>query len=610
LGPTDLDHPSPEQLTAFARGQLAAADLEAVERHIAGCDACCRALGAIPDDTVLQWLRQANASLGSLRSRSGGGTPIPGRNPDVLPELADHPRYRVVKFLGAGGMGAVYQAEHRVMGRSVALKVIDRGLLSHPTAVERFRREVRAAARLAHPNIVAAFDAGQAGELHFLVMEYLDGISLARLVERDGPLPIHRACDFARQAALGLQHAFERGMVHRDIKPHNLILTRQGQVKILDFGLARLARERGPAHPAAGAAPTHSGTVLTRDEVLLGTPDFIAPEQASDARRADIRADIYSLGCTLYFLLTGRPPFVGGSALDKLLAHSSATARPVADLRPEVPPALAAVVARLMAREPEQRYPTPAAVAAALLPFTQPLPAPERKRTWTRRRLLGLVAAAALALPVIALLPRGRRDRLTENQGTSPSARQLPAAVPAPRVLLVIAPQNFSHPEYEALRRVLTEGGAAVEVASATRAAATPDPREGGAEVVPDLTLTDAAADRFDAVVFVGGMGAGAFKQMNSAAADSARQFIGAMSQADRYVAAVGAGAGILAHWGALRGKRATGLPWLRPMMVKEGNAEYVDEPVVVAGRVLTARDATAAASLARELLRLLQAGR
>jgi serine/threonine-protein kinase len=236
-----------------------------------------------------------------------------------------------VKRLGSGGMGSVYLAEHRLMDRPVALKVIRRDLLGDEAAVERFRREVRAAARLAwHPNIVAAYDAEQAGDAHFLVMEFIDGVTLARLVQSRGPLSCGLACAAVKQAAEGLEYAHRRGMVHRDIKPQNLMRAPDGQVKILDFGLARFASESlpdvGPATErgtGSGAEATARDRVapLTATDMLLGTADYIAPEQASDPRSADIRADIYSLGCTLYYLLAGHPPFPGGNLFEKLKAH-------------------------------------------------------------------------------------------------------------------------------------------------------------------------------------------------------------------------------------------------------------------------------------------------
>jgi tRNA A-37 threonylcarbamoyl transferase component Bud32 len=278
----------------------------------------------------------------------------------VPPELANHPRYRILRQLGKGGMGVVYEAEQTLMGRRVAIKVISKALLDHPDTLERFRREVRAAAQLAHPNIVAAYDAEQAGDLHMLVMEFVEGQSLDQVLRRRGPLPVLHACVYVRQAALGLQHAHERGMVHRDIKPHNLMLTPRGQIKILDFGLAKMVSEQRP------------GQTLTALHAYMGTPEYSAPEQAADARSADIRADIYSLGCTLYCLLAGRPPFHGETQVQTILAHLEKPPPPLPELRPDVPPDLWAVVAKMLAKAPAQRYQKPAEVAQALAPFGKP----------------------------------------------------------------------------------------------------------------------------------------------------------------------------------------------------------------------------------------------
>jgi len=271
-------------------------------------------------------------------------------------------QYVILSLLGQGGMGKVFKARHRLMKRIVALKVINPALLQDARAIQRFHREIEAVGRLTHPNIVAAFDADYVGNTHFLVMEYVEGIDLSRLVKEHGPLPPGVACDFARQAALGLQHAHEQGMVHRDIKPHNLLVSRGPApalapvVKILDMGLARL----------------HAGDVdgMTNTGAVMGTPDYIAPEQASDSHTVDIRADLYSLGCTLYLLLTGEPPFPGGTALDKVFKHKYVAPRPVEVRRPEVPPGVAAVVARLLAKRPEERYQTPAEAAEALAPLS------------------------------------------------------------------------------------------------------------------------------------------------------------------------------------------------------------------------------------------------
>jgi hypothetical protein len=286
------------------------------------------------------------------------------------------------------------------MERLVALKVIDRSLTGNPAVVERFRREVKAAGALSHPNIVHAYDAEQAGDSHFLVMEYVEGTTLARLVERDGPLSVARACDTIRQTARGLQRAHESGLVHRDIKPHNLMLTPQGVVKILDFGLARLAREATPLSPATAdtAPPVAHAPGLTQLGMVMGTADYMAPEQASDARAADIRADIYSLGCTLYFLLTGRPPFPEGTMLDKLRAHRQSDPTPPSNFRTDIPPALSRVLERMMAKDPAQRYQTPAELAEALRPF---LVAPKRRPWRVAAVVLLLVALAVGATSVL-----------------------------------------------------------------------------------------------------------------------------------------------------------------------------------------------------------------
>jgi serine/threonine protein kinase len=280
--------------------------------------------------------------------------------------------YVLLQPLGQGGMGQVYLARHRHLPRTVALKVIHHTFLGSPQAIERFRREVGALSRLSHPNIVLVYDAGQAGDTLYFAMEYAPGADLARLLQERGPLPIAECCNYIRQAAMGLQHAFEKGLVDRDIKPSNLFLVFEtGVVKILDLGLARL---HGPADSENSACP------LTEPGSLLGTPDYMAPEQTEDPHMADTRADIYSLGCTLYHLLTGRVPFPGGSLVDKLIRHQTAPPEPIAQLRPETPSGLTAVIARMTAKAPKDRYQTPAAVAEALLPWCRVDGAPDSAR--------------------------------------------------------------------------------------------------------------------------------------------------------------------------------------------------------------------------------------
>ncbi|MFO1044901.1 MAG: protein kinase [Planctomycetaceae bacterium] len=345
-------HPTRDQLAAFVHGQLTDDELRLMETHISECDTCCEELRQVPHDQLVGQLRSSAWDLGVRESADFVRDDV----------LANHSRYEVLRELGRGGMGVVYLAKHRLMGRTVALKVINPRLLQNQMAIERFRHEVQAAARLNHRNIVTAFDAEQAGESHFLVMEYVDGTDLATIVARQGRLPVVYACNYVMQAALGLQHAHEQGMVHRDVKPHNLMRTAAGTIKIMDFGLARLANP--------GDSETPHG--LTAEGVTLGTPDYIAPEQARDARRADIRSDIYSLGCTLYYLLSANVPFPAGTAVEKVIAHVTADPIPIQQMRSDIPTALTAILGRMMARDPDDRFQTAVEVARALMPFSLP----------------------------------------------------------------------------------------------------------------------------------------------------------------------------------------------------------------------------------------------
>ncbi len=265
-------------------------------------------------------------------------------------------RYLLLSELGAGGMGTVFKARDTAMDRMVALKLIRDERLMNPAALARFQQEVRAAARLAHPNIVRAYDAGTANGKHFLVTELVIGHDLGHELARRGALPPGEACEFARQAAVGLQHAHEQGLTHRDIKPSNLLFsTAERLVKVADFGLARMGD--------AGSGG------LTTDDTVIGTPDYIAPEQAISATAADIRSDLYSLGCTLYHFLTGHVPFPRDTAYAKLRAHEREEPPPLDDACHGLNPALVAVVQKLMAKHPTERFQTPLEVVDALIQF-------------------------------------------------------------------------------------------------------------------------------------------------------------------------------------------------------------------------------------------------
>jgi serine/threonine protein kinase len=275
-------------------------------------------------------------------------------------------KYKVLERLGAGGMGSVYLCEHMLMRRRVAVKVLPAAKAEDSSSLERFYREARAVAALDHPNIVRAYDIDQDENLHFLVMEHVDGSSLQEIIKRTGGMDVLRAAHYTRQAALGLQHAHETaGLVHRDIKPGNILVDRNGIVKILDMGLARFFHD--------------DEDILTKkyDENVLGTADYLAPEQALDSHSVDHRADIYSLGATFYFCLTGRTPFAEGTVAQKLIWHQTRAPKAIRSFRPDVPEGIIAVIDRMMAKDVNQRYQKPQDVADALEPWTRtPIPPP------------------------------------------------------------------------------------------------------------------------------------------------------------------------------------------------------------------------------------------
>jgi serine/threonine protein kinase len=286
-------------------------------------------------------------------------------------------KYKVLEKLGSGGMGQVFLCEHILMRRRVAIKVLPTTKAQDPAGLERFYREARAIAAVDHPNLVRAYDIDQAENLHFLVMEYVDGVSLQELVKKIGPLPVLRACHYIYGAAVGLNHVHEIGLIHRDIKPSNILVDRNGMVKILDLGLARFF---------------HDSDELTKkyDENILGTADYLSPEQAVDSHTVDIRTDIYSLGATFYYLLTGQPPFPEGTVTQKLIWHQTRDPKPISAFRSDVPPEVIAIVDKMMRKKPQERYQTPAELMQALAPWVAvPIPPPSEQELPTLSRAAG-----------------------------------------------------------------------------------------------------------------------------------------------------------------------------------------------------------------------------
>lgn len=322
------------------------------------------------------------------------------------------PGYELLEPIGRGGMGVVYRAQQISLQRIVALKVLELRPGGDPALLDRMRREAHIAARLSHPNIVMVFDAGLSGSFFYLAMEYVAGIDLHRLVTQKGPLSLTLACEYLKQAARGLQHAHEQGLVHRDIKPSNFMVavprdeTGPGILKLLDLGLARVATRQTDLTP------------ITQVGAFMGTPDFMAPEQADDPRAADVRSDLYSLGCTFYFMLTGQPPFGGSTPLAKLVQHHLKEAPPIEVLRPETPAEVAAILRRLLAKNPSDRFQTPSELLQALASCgasSQVMSAPRRPTTITlASRLIGHQDRVR----AVAFAPEGRSLASASTDGT------------------------------------------------------------------------------------------------------------------------------------------------------------------------------------------------
>ena len=357
--------PSREQLELLTSKELGVDEQAAIETHVGGCSVCQNTVAALSSGATQNYVSGPSDEPEPVESQA---------QQKLFAELRDHPRYRVTGVLGRGGMGTVYKAEHRLLDRPVVLKVIRPDLLDKPDVVQRFEREAKLAARLSHPNIVAVYEAERLDRTQLLVMEFVEGVNLSELVSQRGLLPVAESCELIRQAAVGLQHVHEQHLVHRDIKPANLLVSPAGVVKILDLGLATLK---------TGATDGE----LTTDRQFLGTVDYAAPEQWESSHDVDIRADIYSLGCTLYYLLVGQSPFPSSkynTSIQQMSAHSQAPRPPVRELRPDVPESVAAVVARMLAKNADERFASPAEVAAALQPFVEGCDLAEFVRTARR----------------------------------------------------------------------------------------------------------------------------------------------------------------------------------------------------------------------------------
>ncbi len=350
--------PSGEMLRAFSVGDVDDEQFSLVSDHLTFCDECdSRFVDFESDDeSMIAMLRSLQAAPHAeehefaqvMQTLKTGPADDFGEPPErrALPEFSKSiDEYELLAVIGHGGMGVVHRARHRRLGHEVALKILPIHRHGDAASTLRFEREIAAVGKLHHPNIVKAYDAGEADDLHFLVMELIDGVNLHQLVKQQGPLQISDACEIVRQAALGLQHAHQHGLVHRDLKASNILLSRSGEVKVLDLGLALLQDEQ-------------HGEELTCAGQVMGTLDYMSPEQAADSHRVDHRTDLYSLGCTLFKLLTGHAPFGGikyRAPAKKILAHAECDPPRLHDHRKHAPSELEELIGRLLEKDPERR---------------------------------------------------------------------------------------------------------------------------------------------------------------------------------------------------------------------------------------------------------------
>ncbi len=423
-------------------GKLPAEALESIAEHVDGCRTCdstLTAMDGLTDPLVerLQGTRDSElpppeSELRRLMAMADGIVPEVSSSSGETPAetFSRLGNYELLEQLGKGGMGTVYKANHVRLKRIVAVKLLAPHRLGDPHAVPRFLREMEAVGKLDHPNIVRALDAGEADGNYYLAMELIEGADLKNLVRCHGPLAVADACELVCQAATAVQYAHAGGLLHRDIKPSNLMVTPAGQVKVLDLGLARLQM-----------VDSATADDLTAQGQVLGTADYIAPEQGLDSREADARSDVYSLGCTLYFLLAGQPPFNDpeeDTFAKRVLAHVRSPVVPISEFRDDVPPPLVAALDRALAKAPDDRFATAGELADALLPFAagsdlprlieKPIASPPsselalsaiESEAPPRRRWVGLALLAALIIIGGVFAAWAVRVRITQKDGTT-----------------------------------------------------------------------------------------------------------------------------------------------------------------------------------------------
>jgi serine/threonine-protein kinase len=384
-------------------------------------------------------------------------------------------RYKLLGQVGSGGMSTVYLGEHVLMQRRVAIKVLPKQRVNDSSYLARFHREARAAAALDHPNIVRAYDVDNDGNTHYMVMEFVDGRDLQQTVKRGGRLDFARAAEYIRQAAEGLADAHAHGLIHRDVKPANLLVDQKNVVKVLDLGLARFTDD------------DHASLTVQYDENVLGTADYLSPEQAVDSHGVDARADIYSLGCTFYFLLTGHPPFPDGTLPQRLMAHQRQQPPPITKDRQDAPADLVAICMKMMAKRPTERYASMSEVADVLRCWLADNSQGSQSGTSSKAGIGGGTPPIARPLPDLDASQR-------RNSG------ELPRAVAAARSDLGDTMTDAGRSETPSIVRRVGESGISSskgmqkELRRATPLDATPTPAHDDMPISLDDVLSSAAA--------------------------------------------------------------------------------------------------------------------
>ena len=505
--------------------------------------------------------------------------------------------YVVLDKLGQGGMGLVFKAKHKRMGRVVAIKILPSAATKSPDSVRRFHREMETAAKLIHENIVVAHDADESDGIHFLVMEYIDGSDLSRIVRRKGALSVDQAVSCILQAARGLAHAHRLGIVHRDIKPQNLLLDSQGTVKVLDMGLARLD---------AAVTDSLSRSDLTNSGIVMGTVDYMAPEQALNSKNADHRSDVYSLGCTLHFLLTGKAAYRGETVMEKLVAHREHPVPQLSKTRRDIPHHIESIFERMVAKDPSNRYQSMDELVTALesvasgdiedlqpivsveeieayaetivsftgedtvpskvpplsdalsefemaeslsgtvtmpmpasSPFLLPTSTPKKFPINRRHLWIGGGMAAGLVLLAVGLVVGKQVLSYASNSDliatTFGGDPVLLSEGGSGRVLLIVPQNKPWYPDYESVRKAFENRGVEIRVATGDGGYAK---AENGIKVPADIALAKAKPSNFDAVVICGAHDVSEFKP-NEKNGKLVSQFVKKMNDSDRVVAAI-----------------------------------------------------------------------